>query len=117
MRSGSRRDAFAASGPRPLDVVRPARTRHGPRLHRGRLGHTHSLAPKASAQQSTIRAVPANPRTMRHAQPATGERLPVYVVRLQSPDGADARRLRWFLKSVLRRLGLRCLSIEIEVPR
>jgi hypothetical protein len=42
---------------------------------------------------------------------------PVYVVRLRSPDGADARRLRWFLKMALRRLGLRCLSIEIEVPR
>jgi hypothetical protein len=42
---------------------------------------------------------------------------PIFVVRLQSPLGADARRLRWFLKMTLRRLGLRCLSIAIEAPR
>jgi hypothetical protein len=39
---------------------------------------------------------------------------PVYLLRLQSPLGADARRLRWALKVMLRRLGLRCISIEIE---
>jgi hypothetical protein len=42
---------------------------------------------------------------------------PVYLLRLQCPHGADARRLRWCLKMLLRRLGLRCLSIEIEVQK
>jgi hypothetical protein len=41
---------------------------------------------------------------------------PIYLLklRLTSPDGDDARRLRWALKMMLRRLGLRCLSVEIE---
>ena len=39
---------------------------------------------------------------------------PIYILKLQSPNGADARRLRWALKKLLRHLGLRCLSIEIE---
>jgi hypothetical protein len=39
---------------------------------------------------------------------------PTYVLRLQSPHGDDARRLRWALKTMLRQLGLKCLSIEIE---
>jgi hypothetical protein len=39
---------------------------------------------------------------------------PVYRVRLTSPHGDDIRRLRWALKALLRRLGLRCLSIEEE---
>jgi hypothetical protein len=43
------------------------------------------------------------------------EGRPVYVLRLQSPNGDDARRLRWALKKLLRQLGLKCLSIEIEV--
>ena len=42
---------------------------------------------------------------------------PIYLLRLGSPDGADARRLRWLLKRLLRQLGLRCISIEIEVPK
>jgi hypothetical protein len=42
---------------------------------------------------------------------------PVYLLRLQSPCGADARRLRWCLKMMLRRLGLKCISIEIEAPK
>jgi hypothetical protein len=37
---------------------------------------------------------------------------PTYVLRLQSPHGDDARRLRWLLKKLLRQLGLSCLSIE-----
>ena len=42
---------------------------------------------------------------------------PVYLLRLQSPYGADARRLRWCLKMMLRKLGLKCLSIKIEAPK
>jgi hypothetical protein len=41
---------------------------------------------------------------------------PTYLLRLTSPHGADARRLRWLLKMLLRRLGLKCISISIEVP-
>jgi hypothetical protein len=41
----------------------------------------------------------------------------IYVVRLTSPRGDDIRRLRWALKGLLRRLGLRCLSIEEEARR
>jgi hypothetical protein len=41
-------------------------------------------------------------------------RLPVYVLRLESLRGDDIRRLRWLLKALLRRLGLRCISIEPE---
>jgi hypothetical protein len=40
----------------------------------------------------------------------------VYLLRLQSPNGDDARRLRWALKKLLRPLGLKCLSIKIEAP-
>jgi hypothetical protein len=39
---------------------------------------------------------------------------PVYLLRLQSPQGDDASRLRWALEKVLRQLGLRCISIEID---
>jgi hypothetical protein len=42
------------------------------------------------------------------------QRPPVYVLRLQSLRGDDIRRLRWVLKALLRRFGLRCISIEIE---
>jgi hypothetical protein len=38
------------------------------------------------------------------------EPRPVYVLRLQSPNGDDARRLRWALKKMLRQLGLRGLG-------
>jgi len=40
---------------------------------------------------------------------------PIFVLRLQSPRGDDVRRLRLALKALLRRPGLRCISIEIEV--
>jgi hypothetical protein len=39
---------------------------------------------------------------------------PVYVLRLQSQRGDDIKTLRWALKMLLRRLGLRCISIEVE---
>jgi hypothetical protein len=42
------------------------------------------------------------------------ERRPIYLVRLESLRGDDIRRLRWLLKALLRRLGLRCLSVEEE---
>jgi hypothetical protein len=45
---------------------------------------------------------------------AHGFPRPVYLLRLTSPRGDDIRRLRWALKGLLRRLGLRCISIEIE---
>src|SRR5262249_23467955 len=40
------------------------------------------------------------------------QRRPIYM-RLQSRDD-DIRRLRWMLKTLLRKLGLRCLSVEKE---
>jgi hypothetical protein len=44
-------------------------------------------------------------------------RRPVYLLRLQSLRGADdIRRLRLALRALLRRLGLRCRSVE-EEPR
>jgi hypothetical protein len=39
---------------------------------------------------------------------------PVYLLRLVSPRGNDARRLRWLLKKLLRQLNLKCISIEEE---
>jgi hypothetical protein len=45
----------------------------------------------------------------------TGRR-PVYVLRLQSLHGDDIRRLRLLLKALLRRHGLRCLSVEEVQP-
>jgi hypothetical protein len=42
---------------------------------------------------------------------------PIYLLRLTSPGGEDIRRLRWVLKTLLRRFGLRCISIESEVPK
>jgi hypothetical protein len=36
-------------------------------------------------------------------------------LRLRSRHGDDIRKLRAILKALLRRLGLRCISIEIEV--
>jgi hypothetical protein len=39
---------------------------------------------------------------------------PVYLLRLVSPRGDDIRRLRWLLKVLLRRYGLRCISVSIE---
>ena len=41
----------------------------------------------------------------------------VYVLRLRSLRSDDIRRLRWLLKALLRRLGLRCLSVEREARR
>jgi hypothetical protein len=46
------------------------------------------------------------------------QRRPVYLLRLQSLRGPnEIRRLRAVLKALLRRLGLRCISIEIEAQR
>ena len=40
---------------------------------------------------------------------------PVYLIRVRSTrSGDDIRKLRWILKTLLRRFGLRCISIEIE---
>jgi hypothetical protein len=47
---------------------------------------------------------------------APQRRRPIYLLRLQSLRGDDIRRLRLLLKALLRRLGLRCLSLE-EEPR
>jgi hypothetical protein len=44
---------------------------------------------------------------------ATRRRCPIYLLRLQSPG---IRRLRLLLKALLRRFGLRCLSVEEERP-
>jgi hypothetical protein len=43
----------------------------------------------------------------------------VFVLRLRSirDHGGDIRRLRWILKALLRRYGLRCLSVEEEQQR
>jgi hypothetical protein len=43
--------------------------------------------------------------------------MPIYVLKVDSPRGGDARRIRWVLKTLLRRFGLRCISIEIEAIR
>jgi hypothetical protein len=50
-------------------------------------------------------------------KPARNPAPLVYVLRLQSQRGDDIRRLRWLLKTLLRRLGLRCISIEVEAQR
>jgi hypothetical protein len=39
-------------------------------------------------------------------------RRSIYLLRLESLRGDDIRRLRLLLKALLRRLGLRCLSVE-----
>jgi hypothetical protein len=37
----------------------------------------------------------------------------IYLLKLQAaPGGEGIRALRWLLKSLLRRFGLRCISIE-----
>jgi hypothetical protein len=42
----------------------------------------------------------------------------IFVLRLRPEPGVDAiRALRWTLKALLRRHGLRCLSIEEEASR
>jgi hypothetical protein len=45
---------------------------------------------------------------------AAPQSRPIYVARFVSADGDDVRKIRWFLKTALRRFRLRCLSIEIE---
>jgi hypothetical protein len=41
----------------------------------------------------------------------------VYVLKLRPLPGVDAiRALRWVLKGLLRRHGLRCVSVEEESP-
>jgi hypothetical protein len=48
-------------------------------------------------------------------EPPAGKQAHHYLIRLRSTgSGDDIRRLRWLLKSLLRRFGLRCLSIEEE---
>jgi hypothetical protein len=44
------------------------------------------------------------------------QRRPIYLLRLESLRGTDVRGLRALLKSLLRRFGFRCLSVE-EVQR
>jgi hypothetical protein len=44
------------------------------------------------------------------------QRAVIYVLRLQAPRGDDIRRLRWLLKILARRLGLRCISIDEVSP-
>jgi hypothetical protein len=45
---------------------------------------------------------------------STSPPRPVYVLKLTAPDGGDIRKLRWVLKRLLRQLGLRCISLEIQ---
>ena len=50
-----------------------------------------------------------------HNEPPTNEQgRTIYLIRLRSPHGSDIRKLRWLLKALIRRLGLRCLSIVEE---
>jgi hypothetical protein len=42
---------------------------------------------------------------------------PVFVIRLRGNGDDDVRKLRWILKILLRRYGLRCLSITQEAAR
>jgi hypothetical protein len=42
------------------------------------------------------------------------ERRPIYLLRLESLRGTDVRGLRALLKTLLRRFGFRCLSVEEE---
>jgi hypothetical protein len=51
------------------------------------------------------------------APPSRQRPRPVYLLRLESRRGDDIRRLRWLLKALLRRLGLRCISLEPEARR
>jgi hypothetical protein len=53
-----------------------------------------------------------------HNEPPTNEQgRPIYLIRVCSTRrDDDIRKLRWLLKALIRRLGLRCLSIETE-PR
>jgi hypothetical protein len=40
---------------------------------------------------------------------------PVYILRLVPTSGTDGEKaLRWMLKVLLRRFGMRCLSVEKE---
>ena len=41
---------------------------------------------------------------------------PIYLLRLESLRGTDVRGLRWLLKTLLRRFGFRCLSLEEVQP-
>jgi hypothetical protein len=44
-------------------------------------------------------------------------RAPVYIIAVTPRPGVDdIRALRWALKAMLRRFGLRCLSIEERAP-
>jgi hypothetical protein len=38
---------------------------------------------------------------------------PIYLLKLQAAPGSEGiRALRWLLKALLRRYGLRCISVE-----
>jgi len=40
---------------------------------------------------------------------------PIFILRIRAEPRVDTTRaLRWLLKSILRQLGLRCVSIEEE---
>jgi hypothetical protein len=44
-------------------------------------------------------------------------KLSVFVIRLRALPGVDGvRALKAALKTLLRRYGLRCLSVEVETP-
>lgn len=41
---------------------------------------------------------------------------PIFVIRVRAEPGVDpTRALRWLLKMMLRRLGLKALSVEREI--
>jgi hypothetical protein len=47
-------------------------------------------------------------------RPPVAHAQAIYILRLTSPHGDDIRRLWWLPKRLLRGLGLRCVSIEVE---
>lgn len=54
-----------------------------------------------------------------HRQPLASERRPVFILRLRpEPAVADpTRALRWALKTLLRKFGLRAVSITVEAEK
>jgi hypothetical protein len=50
-------------------------------------------------------------------EPPAGKHARHYLIRLRGEGGGDGiRNLRWVLKALLRRHGLRCLLIEEQQP-
>jgi hypothetical protein len=72
-----------------------------------------AAAPGPRPNKST--KFPTNKRTIAATQAPRSDR-PVYLLRLQSLRGDDIRKLRWLLKTLSRRFGLRALSVEEERP-